>query len=138
VSVVLVAVDGSESSERAVRRAAEIAADAGASVVVLHVVPTTFEREKVAQIDPASTDVEEEFARGVVDRSLTLLAERGIRGAGRILEGAPAQVIIDQVRELGASVVVMGSRGLKDVMPESSVSQRVRNAAGGVDVQIVE
>lgn len=137
MSVILVPVDGSESGERAVLRAADLATERGGSVVVLHVVPTTFERERVAQIDPASTDVEEAFAQDVVDRALTLLAERGIRAEGKILEGAPAQVILAQIGALSASVVVMGSRGLQNVMPEGSVSRRVREQTD-VAVEVVD
>lgn len=137
MSVVLVAVDGSASGERAVVRAAELAHERGAEVLVLHVVPTTFVRDRNAQIDPNAFDDEEAFAWGVVDRALALLGERGVRAQGRVLEGAPAQAILEQVAEVRPSVVVMGSRGRRAVLREGSVSERVR-ARAGVDVVVVE
>jgi nucleotide-binding universal stress UspA family protein len=137
VSIVLVAVDGSESGERAVLRAGEVAHDLGASVLVLHVLPSTFERERVAQLDPASTDVEESFAQGIIDRALTLLAERGLRAEGRVIQGAPAQTILSQINELRPVRVIMGSRGRASILPEGSVSRRVREASDVV-IETVE
>lgn len=133
----LVAVDGSESGERAVLRAGEVAHDLGASVLVLHVLPSTFERERVAQLDPASTDVEESFAQGIIDRALTLLAERGLRAEGRVIQGAPAQTILSQINELRPVRVIMGSRGRASILPEGSVSRRVREASDVV-IETVE
>jgi nucleotide-binding universal stress UspA family protein len=137
VSVILVPIDGSQAGERAVRRAAERAAEQDAKVFVLHVLPATFVREKQAQIDPASQDDEERFSQGIVDRALALLTEHGVEAEGSILEGVPAEVILARIAELSPSLVVMGTRGLRDVMPEGSVSKRVMEASPA-PVEIVE
>lgn len=106
-------------------------------MIVLHVVPTTFEREKVSQIDPASVDAERRFAEDVVARGVEILHGSGVAARGLVLEGAPSQVILEQIDALAPASVVMGSRGLQDVMPEGSVSRRVR-AGTTVPVEVVE
>lgn len=138
MNLILVPVDGSESGERAVRRAAERALEMGADVVVLHVLPTTFDRERrSSQLHASSDDVEEAFAQDAVDRALTMLAERGVRARSKIARGAPAQAIIDEVNALSPALVVMGSRGREHLLPEGSVSARVRSASGAA-VEVVD
>jgi nucleotide-binding universal stress UspA family protein len=124
---IVVGVDGSESSQRALRWAAREASMRGAPLEVVHVYETervgpTFAYDET--MDPelwqkAREDVEAAARRGaeraqrLVD---TLVAElvaevgEGVTAEGVAIEGArAAEVLIDRSR--GAELLVVGSRG---------------------------
>ncbi|HVE91970.1 MAG TPA: universal stress protein, partial [Actinomycetota bacterium] len=83
MSVVLVPIDGSEASERALARGAEAARELGLPVLVLQVVPTALSSD-VSGLDATSDDAEYEFARGCVDKGLEILRNLGASGEGMV------------------------------------------------------
>lgn len=110
---ILVAIDGSEHSQRAVRYAARRAQETGCKIDLLHV-----ERAVMAwEVGPVSSSEAIEDLR--VARSAKVLDE----GAGQFGEaiqverhavtGDPAQVILEQADKLGVDEIVIGSRGLR-------------------------
>jgi nucleotide-binding universal stress UspA family protein len=101
---VLVAVDGSSASDRALAEAGEVAESFGASVVVLHVRQVTG-AEGVAVVEPADE------ARVIVDRGLAALQQRGIRTTEEVVvDHSVADAIARAAERQAASLVVLGSR----------------------------
>jgi nucleotide-binding universal stress UspA family protein len=127
---ILVAVDGSEPSSRAVEEAARLASDA--EVVVLHV------REREDLIGPGDGSVEletEDEAREMVDPIVARLKDAGVRARGEVSTsriGMVARSIIASARDEGADLIVAGSRGLSDwrSLVLGSVTHRLLHDAG--------
>ncbi|HSR24051.1 MAG TPA: universal stress protein [Candidatus Eisenbacteria bacterium] len=106
---VLVAVDGSAGSDRAVAEAAELADRFGASVLVLHV------RQLVAAPGAAAVDPAED-ARAIVSRAVAALEERRIQATGEsVVEGSVATGIVTAAERHGVDLVVLGSRRPSDL-----------------------
>ena len=109
---IVLAVDGSAYSERATAAAAEIAERFQADVTVIHVqeIPTSWAYD----IDPTLADGP---GAELVDRVVRGLKDRGIAATGdeRVpITGTVAHEIIDAAGSTGASLIVMGTRGLSD------------------------
>jgi len=115
---IVVGTDGSETAERAVRQAAQLAADEGARLVVVSAYQPSGDRLSVAQSDRVPTDIR--FT--LTDRAQTEeLAEHGrsiarAEGVGKVvvqaLEGDPAHVLLEAAKDFDADLIVVGSRGL--------------------------
>ena len=108
---VLLAVDGSEHSIKAVPIAGDLARRYGGEVIVLH------DREHELTWG-ADIDVETaEEARSLVDGVVRQLKDAGtnVRGeVARVPLGQTPRAILDMTREEGAGLIVMGTRGLSD------------------------
>src|SRR3712207_203756 len=101
VDRVLVATDRSETADRAVRWAANVAATYGAELLLLQVLP--------------AGDSVPEVALSLADEELRRFAEElaGGRGRARVVAGDdPAQAILDAVDAEGVDVVVVGNVGM--------------------------
>ena len=105
---IVVATDGSESVDRAVGVALDIAERFDAAVHALYVVDTT-------EIDASPEDLREEMDDALRERgqaaleSVTDRTDRATTTAVR--EGRPASEITGYVREVDADLVVTGTRG---------------------------
>ncbi|QIN85300.1 universal stress protein [Rubrobacter tropicus] len=117
---VVLAVDGSEESKRAVRAAAEISAASGSPVHVIYVMPT---ESRLYGHHSYSEDVKKsllEEARAQARRFLDEQAE-SVRSAGGAVAqtylgvGRPDEEIVELAEEIDAGMVVIGSRGLGGV-----------------------
>jgi nucleotide-binding universal stress UspA family protein len=105
----LVAVDGSPPSLAALTLAADIAGLPGGSLRVLHV----FGRRGGHALDRAMTLVEAEL-RGI--------RERGLGARTIVRSGDPAPTILDVADDVGADLVVVGTRGhggQAELLPDS-------------------
>lgn len=113
----LVAVDGSPPSVRAVRHALRLCAEA--SSAALHVVNVQAPLLYVeALLGPREKLVEHWSARDAHEALQP--AREALERAGRaaeveIIEGAPADAIVRRAREVGADLIVLGTRGLNPV-----------------------
>ncbi|MEZ3117468.1 universal stress protein [Halobaculum sp. MBLA0147] len=107
---VLVAVDGSEMGERALRHA--LAAHPDATVTVLTVVGEPSAMFGQATAIALADDVEEsteKYARPVFERAREVAAERGAEIQTAVDVGHPARVILDRAGAFDA--LVIGSHG---------------------------
>ncbi len=106
---ILLATDGSASAENAADKAAELAAALGAEVVVLH--------QRGHSVEGRVLDNQEALAvaQGVVDAAAARLRSGGAAEVQTRVEqgvvGHEAQTVLDVASELGADLIVMGSRG---------------------------
>lgn len=109
---IVVGTDGSESADRALDRAAEIARACGATVHVIVAVPHAYATETYESSARA-----EHFGLGDVAESVIVRAERRLQEAGvpattASRGGDPANVILEFADEVDADLIVVGARGL--------------------------
>lgn len=117
---VVVGTDGSESSYLAVDRAAELAADASANLVIACAYVPADPRSVNQAADQLGDDAyqirgdnpAEDIVRGARDRA---------QSAGatdievRTVKGAPVETLIKLAEEVGADLLVVGNKGLNSL-----------------------
>ena len=122
---ILLAVDGSEHSNRAVEVAADIARKSDGEVYAIHV-------HEVGLVVPVETNLE---AHAIVDDTVNELLADGVKAGGDAVSarsGGIPGAIAESAESFGAGLIVMGTRGLSDVsgMLLGSVAHKViRHAA---------
>jgi nucleotide-binding universal stress UspA family protein len=132
VRSVLVGVDFSAFSLRALRYAAGLAADLGASLTVLHVVPADYGLLGIGK--EASRDLDRALQSQAVD-GLRRLAEneidRTISADLEVRVGRPAEEIVAAAAELGCDLIVLSTHGYSglDQILIGSVAERVARLA---------
>lgn len=114
-SNILLAYDGSNASNKALLKAAEfVKASPGTKLEVITAFdfPRVFMGEGLAPI-PASVNKEYyDVAEQTTEEVKTRLAEAGVVGTVELIQGSPAEVILDYAQEHGSDVIIIGSRGL--------------------------
>ncbi len=105
---VVVATDGSESVERAVAYAADVAERFDAAVHALYVLDT---REVENAPDPLQSEFHDALeTRG--EAALEAVRDRSVRAVeGTVREGRPAEEIVAYAREVDADLLALGTRG---------------------------
>ncbi len=127
---VVIATDGSESAEQAVVAGARVARTLGTKAVLVYVRPSIgplgdpYYQEKLTE--------QMAHARAALDRAQTLAGQEGCDADEEILEGTPADRIVELARARNAPLIVVGSRGLGAVKGAllGSVSQDVLRRSG--------
>lgn len=105
----LVAVDGSIGSRKALIKAAELAKEAVAyEMVLVHVVPLTDSSAMIAEMDEG-----ESVRRGndILDEMEKAAAGLGVGVNKKLLRGNPAQAVLDYAQEFGPDMIVVSNRG---------------------------
>ncbi len=102
---VILGVDGSPASMKAVEWVAR-SADAAARVLVIAAV-----HPGPAMPDSELVRLEREAAQGHVQEATRMLAALGSRVIGRVVDGDPRRVLVDIARTENADLLVVGSRG---------------------------
>ncbi len=106
----MIATDGSDSAEEAVVAGAGVARTLGTKAVLVYVRPSIgplgepFYQEKLSE--------QMAYAREALDRAQTLIRQEGCDSDAEILEGNPAEQIVELARARNARLIVVGSRGL--------------------------
>ncbi|MCS7164296.1 MAG: universal stress protein [Thermodesulfovibrio sp.] len=128
---ILVCFDGSEWSKKALNKAIEIAQKFNSKITVLSVVPKVCFLEM--GIDCATVEsIFKAEVEGNLKKAEEILNEKGVRGQTLILEGTPADVIVDYAKDNNIDLIVIGTKG-KDATERTlfgSVSQKVTANAG--------
>jgi nucleotide-binding universal stress UspA family protein len=115
---ILIAVDGSKHAERAFEEAVDLAGQSGASLTAIaafpNIAPWVYVGGYGAIVPPAGLEDLHEQSRREHSRMLDDLVER--LGGGHeiqkiVVQGSPAEAILNQAREGGHDLIVMGSRG---------------------------
>lgn len=122
----LVAHDGSDAADKALFEAASIAEKFGASLTIISVVPNLCFTEIGTDCETIMNLYRAEVS-GVMEGVRDLLKEKGIDAQTVILEGSPADVIVDYAKDNTLDMIVVGSTG-KDATQRTllgSVSSKV-------------
>ena len=114
---VLVGTDGSESSYRAVDRAAKIAHDSGARLVIVCAYHQASRREVALAEDVLRDDAYQVTGSTPAEETLRTASERAsAQGAGAIeraaVEGEPVKSLLSMLDKYQAGLLVVGNRGL--------------------------
>ena len=130
VKVILVAVDGSDYSEKAVQYGCAIGPPLGAEVILLHVVP------RMVSATPYHDTMSDQpfLALQKVGEDILARAKK-VAGPCQVTDlidhGDPASRIIEIADEREADLIIMGSRGLSGIkrLFVGSISDKVTNNA---------
>lgn len=125
LQLVAVATDFSARSDRAVRRAALIARDAGARLVLVHVVDDDQpERIVAAECDLAETALADAI------REHAYLSD--LRCSPLVVRGTPFDGIVRAAQQMGADLCVIGSHRrafLRDIFVGTTAERVIRNSS---------
>lgn len=110
---ILVPVDGSDTSDKAVARAVELAGICGARINFLYVANIN-QLAINAALTHAIMAAVRKAGRTILDRAKSTVP-LGIAHEEILETGAPAVTILEYEESLGADLIVMGSRGLSVV-----------------------
>ena len=129
---ILVPVDFSDSSARALRHAAGLIAESGASLIVVHVVPADYGWLGIGRDE--SRDLDCSLQRQAADRLRAFADEHVGHNVAADLEvriGQPAEEIVAAARESECDSIVLSTRGLTglDRYLIGSVADRVARLA---------
>lgn len=138
---VLIAVDGSAHSKRAIAYGAKIAAQNGAEVVLFHVMrhlgsdrvpPDLEELEHIEHVRLTEADMLRGVADAVVIEARDLAGTQGATNVQSVIQdGDPATRILEYCKAHEVDLIVIGRRGLGGLasLLLGSVSQKVSHAA---------
>ncbi|WP_135363793.1 universal stress protein [Halosimplex halophilum] len=130
---ILFPTDGSDAAETALD-AAIAAADAhDATLHVLYVADTN--QPSLANVQGQVRDVLEGEGRDIVEEAAGKARRAGVETVDEVVQGGPSRTICDYVDDRGIDLVVMGTRGSRDIerIILGSVTERVvRNSAAPV------
>lgn len=138
---ILVPVDGSATSRRGLRAAADLAKSQRAKLIILNVVDTVplfATLEGVVPYDPAIVESLRAGGRAVLAKAVAEAKKRGVAAATVLAEniaGRVADVIVRQAKKQRADLIVLGThgrRGLSRMVMGSDAELVVRYAPAPV------
>jgi nucleotide-binding universal stress UspA family protein len=134
--VLLVGIDCSNCSTRALQYAANWAAESQYPLIVVHVIPWsafsfTTPQENEERHKRREAELERAHAE-IVDPVVAELAGRGIAARGAIRHGHPAETLCAIADELGATHIIIGKTG------SSKIRAQLFGSVAGAMVQISE
>lgn len=117
---VMVGTDGSDSSFRAVDRAAAVARDADATLVLLTAYRPMSHREAQDAADALGDEAYKVTGSSPAEQVLTEARDRArVQGATKIetvaVEGDPVDALVDEALRRGVDLLVVGNRGLNSL-----------------------
>jgi nucleotide-binding universal stress UspA family protein len=132
IKTILVAMDGSDLSEKALRLACSLGTSLNAELVVLHVVPmlvsATPYHDTVSDRPFLSL---QKVGEDIIARAKQTALESNCKVTDLITQGDPASRIIDIASEREIDLIVIGSRGIGGIkrLFVGSISNKVANQA---------
>ena len=137
IRTILVPIDGSEPSHRALEEAVEMAQPLGASLIILEVIEDFGPLPGKYDAAPEGQDRTAWLAKERFESVRDVLVHERVQWTRVIEEGYPAELICELAEKQSVDLVVMGHRGLSAVarIVIGSVSDKVvRNAPCSVMV----
>lgn len=108
---ILIAHDGSKSSEKALKIGMETALKFGSAVAVLSVVPELYLTELTDSARDGIYEALNEETRKMMEKVRKTFAGKSINSKTIIRQGNPAEVILDTAKKMKADLIIMGSHG---------------------------
>ncbi|MGB5212807.1 MAG: universal stress protein [Anderseniella sp.] len=138
---ILLAVDGSPGSGKAIKFALECAKNSGAKVIVAYVIewsPYSFNTpEENAERHQRRNQEIDRATSSIVDPVVAKLKKAGIDAAGQVRHGHPAQTLAELAQETDASQIFigrLGETGLKSMIFGSVAANLVQTSSVPVTV----
>jgi len=127
---IIVAIDGSEHSNRAVNCARELAERFGASLWLVHAYPQTSDLRSYDQFGKLIAR-RKRAGQSILDEALKILGEINCEINEELLEGPEAEAILSVAETQKVGLILMGTRGLGSLegMLLGSVSRKVTHHA---------
>src|SRR3954447_10678307 len=114
--VIVAGTDGSALAEQAVAHAARIAAQDGAQLHLLTGFPDHGVLRERFRSSAGSESIDlRAVAEDALARARGHAAEQGVEAKTYLVEGDPAEELVKHAQDLGADLLVVGSRGLSRV-----------------------
>jgi nucleotide-binding universal stress UspA family protein len=133
ITKILVATDGSDHARKAVEFASDIAAKYKATVYLIHVVtPLSSMPEIDGGLLQQWEDTHEKLAKEIIEEAERVVKKKVVESyQATILQGHPAQEIIEFARKNSVDMIVMGSHGAGklEMLMLGSVSNKVCHLA---------
>ena len=132
----LVAVDGSEWSERATERAVNLAKQTGAQVRLITVIPWSgfqpMTLDEMAHRPLEKTDEEKHARADILGSLLERFADSGVKLSGEFFWGHPVDVIQKHAKKEHANMIFVGRRGRSRIadLVLGSVANSLAHCAG--------
>lgn len=129
---ILVPVDGSDPSNRAVEHAFELAVRFDATLHAVHVVNTHRYGEPALSSAELVLDELEDRGHEMIDEIADRADNSGIAFEGRVCHGEPSEEILEYAGGIDADLIVLGSQGQSHRQPGhlGGVADRVIRRAG--------
>lgn len=139
IKTIVIAIDGSAPSHRAMELGCDLAAKYGASIHFIHVTQSPVRDQKFAfggavkAVSVAMHAPQEELHRvgeHMLEAARDYAGQHGCSQVStEIVSGNPAKRIVQTAKEIKADMIVMGSRGLGDAsgILQGSVSHKVNH-----------
>ncbi len=108
---ILVAHDGSKSSDKALKKAVELAVNSNASLTVLSVVPELYLTEFSDEDRNRIAKTLEEETRQTLEKIRKSLSSKSIEVKTVIRQGDPAEKILETAQKMKVDLIVTGSHG---------------------------
>lgn len=132
VKTILVAVDGSEHSDKAVRYACAIGPLLGAEVILLHVVPMLVSATPYHDVTSDQPFLElQHVGEEILSKAKNLAMSCSCPVTDLIDHGDPARRILDITAERNVDLIIIGSRGISGLkrLFVGSISDKVASQA---------
>src|SRR5262245_32866620 len=108
---ILLPIDDSEHSSRTIQYAANLAKLTNASVTVMHAFQTPIFRKRGAGLSEDFKISLEEEAKELVAEVTAQIQSEGLTASALVVEGSPAEAILQAAETDAPDLIVMGSRG---------------------------
>jgi nucleotide-binding universal stress UspA family protein len=141
MSKILVAVDGSNHSQKVTDEAVTVAKSMGAGIILLYVCPDVAvpeEFEQFARIE--NMDFSEYYSRvgeGILSKFAPKIAVKGIEVETVSEVGRASDEIVDVAKTSGASMIVLGMHGQHSVGPLRTLGSTARRVIEQSPVPVV-
>jgi len=114
---IVVGTDGSDSAREAVRQAVEIASLTDAALDVVSAYEPVPKRRVEAEREGAPADVQHEFGpredvNFALDTAAAAARESGIEITPHVMDGDPADAILQTAEKVDADLIVVGNKGM--------------------------
>ncbi len=127
---ILVAVDGSEHSNKALKQAEALARALKSQLYLVHAYPNTSDVAGYSDYDLLVAKRKKK-AQGTLDEARAKIDDQELVAEVLLVEGSDAEAVLDAAKQRQVDLIVMGSRGLGTLkgMLLGSVSQKVSHLA---------